>query len=173
MATMIAPAPYFQVQAPSATYTADAAGVITGVATNDILALRGAGCEQVGVAGALTMLARLLNANMNVTTDQALTTFTGSMPFRITKVTAKNASVSLTTAQGGIYTAAAKGGTAIMATTAVFTTATGPTLAADIAIVATPGNTIWPAGTPLILSLTTAQGAAATCDLFVFGDLGQ
>jgi hypothetical protein len=117
MPTMIAPRPnqVFGTNYPSGTrYTADAAGIISGVVVQDVPQLRNAGCEQVGVDNGL--IGRLVNADMNVTTDQAIPMFIdASVPYRLTKISAKNASVSLTTAVGGVYPAVAKGGTAVVA----------------------------------------------------------
>jgi hypothetical protein len=69
------------------------------------------------------LLGRIIGANMNVTTDQpfVMTNYAALNPFRITKITAKNASISLTTAAGGVYPAASKGGTAIVAAGQVYT----------------------------------------------------
>jgi hypothetical protein len=119
------------------------------------------------------LLGRLIGANMNVTTDQAiaLNGLTALNKFRVTKVTVKNASVSLTTAQGGLYTAASKGGTAIVASTQAYTGLSTTTLALDLTVVTTPGLTVWDAGTPLFLALSTGQGAAATADVYLYGDV--
>ena len=172
MATLQA-SPGFQISAQSgANYVADAGGVITNVASNDVASLVSGGCQPIGV-GSPTLIGRLLGANMNSTADQAIPMFNGSLPYRVTKISVKNASVSLTTAAGGIYPAAAKGGTPIVAATQVYSALTGSTLALDLTIAATPGITEYAAATPLFLSLTTAQGAAATADIFVFGDLAQ
>jgi hypothetical protein len=176
MATMIAPAPYFQVQAPSATYTADAAGIITGVASNDILALRGAGCEQIGLGSGITLIGRLLGANMNITTDQAIPLFNGSQSFRITSIVCKNASTSLTTAAGGIYTAVSKGGSAITAAAQAYSgiTAVGTGASSALTLAVVLAITFECAATQgLWLSLTTGQGAAATADFFLYGELGS
>lgn len=174
MATLQA-SPGFQISAQSGTnYVADPAGVITGVASNDVASLVSGGCQLIGV-GSPTLIGRLLGANMNSTADQAIPMFNGSLPYRVTKISIKNASVSLTAAQGSIYTAASKGGTAMTATptTTPYTTLTSSALAMELTITTTPAATVWAATTPLFLSLTTAQGAAATADIFVFGDLAQ
>jgi hypothetical protein len=117
------------------------------------------------------LLGRLIGANMNETTDQpfVLTSWAALNPFRITKITAKNASVSLTTAEGGLYPAAAKGGTAIVASTQLFSTLTAAAIALDLTL-AVP-NTVYAKGGEAVLSLTTAQGAAATADFYLFGDV--
>jgi uncharacterized heparinase superfamily protein len=75
-----------------------------------------------------------------------------------------NASTSLTTAQFAVYTAPAAGGTAILAasapTGATTSTAVVKYDAATFSIVT---------GTNLYIRNTTAQGAAATADIFIYG----
>lgn len=109
--------------------------------------------------------------NMDITTDQILTKtwdFTDALNRQIiTRVRAFNGSTNLTAADGGIYTATAKGGIAVVAAAQVYTALTAATIGVDL--------TIAPAGLDeltldeLYLSLTGAQGGAATMDLFVFG----
>ena len=109
------------------------------------------------------MIGRLLGANFNATTDQAITLPTGS--WVITQVYAVKSSVSMTTAAGGVYTTTAKGGTAIVEAAQVYTALTGTaTDLATLTMAATPTVT-----SSIYLSLTTAQGATATADVFVFG----
>ncbi len=117
------------------------------------------------------LLGRLIGANMNVTTDQAIPMFVGNSAFRVTKVSVKNASISLTTAAGGIYSAASKGGDAIVAAAQAYTALTTAALATNLTVAATPGNTVYAKTVVPTLSLTTAQGAAATADVYVWGDL--
>lgn len=114
------------------------------------------------------MIGRLYGANMNSTADQAITLPAGS--WIITQCYAAKSSVSLTTAAGGIYTGAGKTGTAAVAAGQVYTALTG--VATDVAVLtvaATPTVTLASASTGLYLSLTTAQGVAATADIFVYG----
>lgn len=75
-----------------------------------------------------------------------------------------NASVSLTTAAFAVYTAPTAGGTAILSPTA----ASGATAAS---VVVNTGATTFAAitGTNLYIRNTTAQGAAATADIFIYG----
>lgn len=113
-----------------------------------------------------------LAANFNITADQAVTLAAGS--YVITGVIVAKASISLTTAAGGVYTSAAKGGTAIVAAGQTYTALTGATTDIQICtMAATPtvsGTTTGAiAGGTVYLSLTTGQGAAATADVFVFG----
>lgn len=113
------------------------------------------------------VIASLVSANMNTTADQTITiTYpNGAAHFYIDKVLVTNASASLTLAAGGIYTAASKGGTAVVAAAQVFSglTGSGKSLLPTIAV------TDARAETSLFLSLTTAQGAAATADLYILG----
>jgi hypothetical protein len=157
-------------------YTAAADGIVTGVSPNDVRAIENAGCRLLGAGGnAYDMIGRLIGANMNSTSDQPFVWLAApSMSYRVTRVTCTNASTSLTTAAGGVYTASAKGGTAIVAGSQLYSALTGSTLALDLTIAATPSNTFYSSATAApILSLTTAQGAAATADCYVYGQLGQ
>ena len=110
------------------------------------------------------LLGSLISANFNITTDQNITILAGL--YRITKIQVTNASVSMTTAAGGIYTLGAKGGVAIVPASQVYTalTSAGVVLSCTIAN-STNGVS------PLVLSLTTGQGVAATADVYVYGVL--
>lgn len=111
------------------------------------------------------LLWSLIGANMNTTADQALTKAFSFTNHIIDRILITNASLSLSLAVGGFYTAASKGGVAIVANTQVFSglsTAT-KTLAATIA------DTDLRTTTVMYLSLTTAQGSAATADIRVMG----
>lgn len=133
---------------------------------------------RVCAVGMQCVLGVLYGANFNVTTDQAITidpftaTDAGYLPaatkYRITNIYVTNCSASLTTAQGGVYTAASKGGTTLVASSQAYTGCTGTT-ALQIATLASgaTGN-VFTAST-LDLSLTTAQGATATGDVYVEG----
>jgi len=75
-----------------------------------------------------------------------------------------NASVSLTTAQVAVYTAPSAGGTAVLSATAL----TGATTAAKVVNTAA-SSTDAITGANLYVRNTTAQGAAATADVFIYG----
>jgi hypothetical protein len=165
----------------SGPYTADTAGIVTGVAANDITALHQSGCVQVGIAGN-TLVGRLLKANMNLagagtpTEDQTIPLFLSTGQYvRYTKISVKNCTTSMTTAVGGIYTATSQGGTAIVAAGQAYSNSTGATIVTDLTIASTPAKTTYGGLTApaLIINLSTAQGAASTCDFFVYGDVGQ
>jgi hypothetical protein len=122
------------------------------------------------------VIGSLIGANMNTTADQAipLTLPAGCTDFSTLAIRVSNPSISLTTAVGGIYSATAKGGIAIGngAQTYSALSATGPNAAGSLmnmglntayyrpSLFATP-NTVY-------LTLTTAQGAPATCDFRIF-----
>lgn len=117
-------------------------------------------------SGAEVLLGQLIGADMNVTTDQLIPiTRIGSKRYQITRITVTNASTSLTNADGGIYTAASKGGTAIVAAAQVYTALTAATVALDLTLAV--NNTY--NGDNLYFSLTGAQGGAATADIRVYG----
>jgi hypothetical protein len=159
-------------------YTADLDGIVTGVAANDTDALVKAGCSVVGQSG-YTLLGRIVGANMNVTMDQKVSAaqwFVGANQGWVPgEMVAKDCSVSLTTAAGAVYDAASKGGNRIYGsgTTQAYSGCTGANTGQHVA--ALTGSAIVEAGSTLpVLSLTTAQGAAATATIYFYGYvLGQ
>ena len=121
---------------------------------------------QVIGTGMDQLIGKLIGANMNVTTDQAIPiTRIGSQKYLITKIFVTNASTSLTAADGGIYTATSKGGTAIVAAAQVYTALTAATVGLDLTLAVNNTYVL----DNLYLSLTGAQGGAATADIYVFG----
>lgn len=121
-------------------------------------------------AGSTCVLGKLKSANFNATSDQAITIapFTSGSKYMITEIDVANCSVSMTTAQGGVYTAASKGGTIIGATTTPFTNCTGATKRHRLTALTNMDSNTLTAAT-LYLSLTTAQGVAATADVYIIG----
>lgn len=109
------------------------------------------------------MLGVLIGANMNSTADQAIPI--GSAKYVIDKIIVVNASVSLSVAAGGFYTATSKGGTAVVAAAQVYSGLTGSTKVVNPVIAVTDKRT----ETTLYLSLTAAQGAPATADVYIIG----
>lgn len=112
-------------------------------------------------------LAKLIGANFNSTADQAITGLPAKYVMR--RIVVTNASVSLTTAAGGIYTAASKGGTVVVAAAQAYSALTAAGKFKDLTLEAVVGTDVLTA-TTLYLSLTTAQGAPATGDVYIFGD---
>ena len=112
------------------------------------------------------VLFKLISADMDSTADQQFTKVGAFTSYIIESQRAVNASTSLTTAQGGTYAAAGKTTLLLGATTQVYTANTSATTGT------TPVFTAAGSGvrteTPY-LSLTTAQGAPATADFYIFG----
>jgi hypothetical protein len=141
--------------------------VSTTMSSQDRDDLKAAGCF-VLTPPPTDLLGYIKSANFNATADQAVNLLINAK-YRIRRITALNTSVNgMSTAVGGVYTAAAKGGSAIVANTQAYTGLTNALTALDLTL-ALP-NLVLAAGTPLYLSLTTAQGAPATADIAVYGD---
>jgi hypothetical protein len=117
--------------------------------------------------GRSMVLWTLTGADMNVTTDQAFTKSFAFNSYLITAIRASSASLSLTTAAGGIYDTATKGGTALVAAGQAYSALTGATLGLDLTLAAYALGLR--SGASLFLSLTTGQGAAATANFHVLG----
>jgi len=119
------------------------------------------------------LLGKLISANMNSTNDQRIVMFSNPSKFILRRIVVTNASISLTTAAGGVYTAASKGGTAVVASSQAYSSLSASTLFLDLTL-STSGSastTVKSSIPNLYLSLTTAQGAAATADVYVYGDI--
>ena len=114
------------------------------------------------------LLGSLLSADMNVDTNQAIAI--AASKYVIRKIIVTNASISLTTAVGGIYDAVAKGGNVIVANTQVYSALTTAAKFVDLTLAAFPAGTALTSAS-VYLSLTTPQGAAATADVYIFGDV--
>ena len=153
-------------------YAVDTNGYVTNVKAQDVSDLAMAGFVQAPatVDRADQFMGKLIGANFNVTTDQFITlSLFGLAPVGTkvypSKIIVTNASIPLTTAAGGVYSAAAKGGTAIVASSQAYSSLTSASIALELTIAAKlAGVTLG-----VYLSLTTAQGAAATADVYVFG----
>lgn len=115
------------------------------------------------------LLGSLTGANFNITTDQAITIQSGITRYVIRRIMVEAASISLTTAAGGLYTNAAKAGTIIVAAGQVYTALTTSAKWVDLTLTAVIGTDVLTA-TTVYLSLTTAQGAAATANVWLFGE---
>lgn len=151
----------------------------SGLQTASPIGIANGGTGQITAAAAAKalfaryrLLASIIGADFNSTGDQAM----GGLPAKYIarRIVVTNASVDLSAATvpaGGIYTAAAKGGTAIVAAAQLYSalTTANKWLDLTIAAAALSGTDILIAAT-LYLSLTTAHGAAATADVYVFGE---
>jgi hypothetical protein len=111
----------------------------------------------------------LRNANMQSTSDQPFVkqgTFTRWIPRRVMAV--RNGGGATGTCAGGIYSASAKGGNALVAAGQSWNGLSGAGKMVD-ATIAAVGLTDSHTQTP-VLSLTNGSTAAVTADLFIFGD---
>ncbi len=109
---------------------------------------------------------------MNVTTDQQIPISCPSRHFIVQSIWVTAASISLTTAAGGFYSAASKGGVTLVAATQAYSTLTAAAVNAAGSALAmtldTPATTGLFDLSSIYFALTTAQGAAATANIRVF-----
>ena len=112
---------------------------------------------------AIRLLAVYNNVNVNATGDTVLPVI-ASGAYSVSNVIFTNASISLTTAAAGVFTAPGAGGTAIVANAAL-STCTGPTIVFQRTVASTAVAT----AQKLYVNVGTAQGAAATVDVYVYG----
>jgi hypothetical protein len=105
--------------------------------------------------------------NFQLTSDQALTKVFSGTNYVVTAIVGVRVSGGATVAcAGGVYTAASKAGTAVVAAAQSWITLTG-TLGYIGATLAALGAAL--SATPLYLSLTTGSTAAVTGDVFIYG----
>ncbi len=114
------------------------------------------------------LLGSLIGADFNSTSDQPISI--ASTKYIVRRIIGLNASTSLTTADGGIYPALSKTGTPLVAASQVYSALTAPAKYLDLTLESIVGTDSYALGT-LYLSLTTPQGAPATADVFIFGDI--
>lgn len=112
---------------------------------------------------AIRLLASYQGVNVNATGDTVLPILnTGS--YSVSNVIFTNASTSLTTAAAGVFTAPNAGGIGIVANGAL-SALTSATYVSQRTVASTAAQT----GQNLYVNVGTAQGAAATMDVFVYG----
>jgi hypothetical protein len=112
---------------------------------------------------AIRLLASYQSVNVNATGDTVLPILnTGS--YSVSNVIFTNASTSLTTAAAGLFTAPSAGGTGIVANAAL-SAMTASTVVSQRTVASTAAQT----GQNLYVNVGTAQGAAATMDVYVYG----
>ena len=112
---------------------------------------------------ALRLIASAEGVNLNSVGDTIAPIFANGR-VSVQSIIVTNASVDLTTAQLAVYTGAAAAGTAIKTAYAL----TGNTTAAKVVVTAAT-STDAVTETPLYIRNTTAQGADATADVFIYG----
>ena len=124
--------------------------------------------QLVGSNQALRLLAVYQGVNANATGDTVLPII-NSTSYSVKNVVFTNASISLTTAAAGLFTAPAAGGTGIVANAAL-SGLSASTVVSERTVASTAAQT----GQNLYVNVATAQGAAATFDVYVYGyDLTQ
>ena len=112
---------------------------------------------------AIRLLASYQSVNVNATGDTVLP-INNTSSYSVSNVIFTNASVSLTTAAAGLFTAPSAGGTAIVSNAAL-SAMTGSTVVSQRTVASTAQQT----GQNLYVNVGTAQGAAATMDVYVYG----
>jgi hypothetical protein len=112
---------------------------------------------------AIRLLASYQGVNVNATGDTVLPVI-NTNSYGVSNVIFTNASVSLTTAAAGLFTAPSAGGTGIVANAAL-SAMTASTVVSQRTVASTAQQT----GQNLYLNVGTAQGAAATMDVYVYG----
>jgi hypothetical protein len=127
----------------------------------------GGGTVNNTAANTNRVLCSIRTANFNTTADQTCSIPGTITAWNPTSVLVTNCSASLTLAAGGVYPAASKGGTAIVAAAQVYTALTAATIILPLTLAT--GNTRYTVSS-VFLSLTTGQGTAATCDFYLIGN---
>lgn len=120
------------------------------------------------VTGAERVLCSVRAANMNVTTDQLCTIPAAVTAWAPLGLIVTNCSATPTLSVGGFYSAASKGGTAMVAATQAYSTLTSSSLVLLPALAATIATTRYTISSTYF-SLTTAAGTASTCDIYLTG----
>ncbi len=119
--------------------------------------------QVLGTNQAIRLLASYQGVNVNQTGDTVLPLL-DTANYSVSNVIFTNASISLTTALAGVFTAPSAGGTAIVANAAL-SALTGSTVVSQRTVASTAVQT----GQNLYVNVGTAQGAAATMDVYVYG----
>ena len=112
---------------------------------------------------AIRLLASYQGVNVNAGGDTVLPIINTDR-YGVSNVIFTNASVSLTTALAGVFTAPSAGGTAIVSNAAL-----SAMTSASVVSQRTVASTAAISGQNLYVNVGTAQGAAATMDVFVYG----
>lgn len=113
---------------------------------------------------AIRLLAVATGVNVNSTGDQATLAINNASSYSVSNVVFTNASISLSTAAAGLFTAPSAGGTGIVANAAL-SALTSSTVVSQRTVASTALQT----AQNLYVNVGTAQGAAATMDVYVYG----
>ena len=106
---------------------------------------------------AIRLLAVFTGVNVNATGDAAKLTIANATNWSVSNVVFTNASISLTTAAAGLFTA--------IVANAALSALTASTVVSQRTVASTAIQT----GDNLYINVGTAQGAAATMDVYVYG----
>jgi len=109
----------------------------------------------------------LKGGNMNSTSDQGFAALGNITSYIVVNIYTTNASISLTTAVGGIWTGASQTGNNLVASSQVYSALTSTTKLLSLTLAS--GATANLQSAAPILHLSTPQGSAATADFYVFG----
>lgn len=138
-------------------------GAISATAARGNLGIGNVGSVQIGA---------LVGANLDSTLDQAIGIVppAGTSSYALDAVAVTNPSGSLSAAEGGIYTAPAGAGVAVVPSTQVYSalTTNAPNTVGSILFLTIEANVLLSV-TTLYLHLSVAQGAAVTADFRVYG----
>jgi hypothetical protein len=163
---LVAGLSWYPLQAQQVTNNPVAAAPTGSAAGGDLL---GTYPSTVTVTGMQRVLGSLRSANFNTTADQPIAIVSTIAAFELTSVLVTNCSTSLTTAAGGFYTAASKGGTVLVLAATTYSALTGSTVISPLTVVAAQvpvRRTL----TQIYFALTLGQGSAATCDIYLLGN---
>ena len=133
--------------------------------------------NDLGVAP-FNVIASYRSINFNVTTDQPIVIPAQIAAFRLSNIIITNASGSMNTVIGGFYPQSGKLGIPIVAATQAYSTLTSPNSLLLATLTSFGTTTRFSANTlstvagqlAIWLSLSTAQGVAATADVYLVGD---
>lgn len=129
------------------------------------------------VPAAMRVLASARGVNLNTTNDQPIAIPQRYVAFQLNGIIVTNASISLTTAVGGFYPQASKGGTPIVAASQVYSTLTTAAGLLTVTLASFGANTRFSSANlgqilgllNIWFSLTTPQGVNATADIYIVG----
>lgn len=119
--------------------------------------------QNVATNQALRLIASAQSVNLNSVADTVAAILSAGN-VSVASIIVANASINLTTAQLAVYTAPAAGGTAVKTAYAL----SGNTGSAKVVVTAATSTDLVTGGN-LYIRCTTAQGAAATADVFIYG----
>jgi hypothetical protein len=120
--------------------------------------------QLLGSNQAIRLLAVATGVNLSSTGDTVIPIINSSN-WSVYQTIVTNASTSLATASGTLYSAASKGGVAYMTAN----TALSGNTASTVVNTFSSQNTLTQTGANLYFNVATAQGSAVTADVYVYG----